>query len=257
MDSSAKSAFEWRLKRSSVLNLLFPLKVLPFCWLMMTSNPLCVVGGPQGTQPRWGARAGAQPPTYLPTSAHPTPPPLPVQSSLFLSCFSFVLLSGPLKGEEEPVCRANAQSVAVTATHSRLLSVLSRARSEQVLPNPGLGAGELGTWTGRCPPGAASSVLPTPCPLHLAASREDGLRVWGAPLGEAVPAPPTTSLAEERWGSGWVIWERQESSGAWPSSLQSRSYFPEPCSALSHLGEFEGSQQLLTWGWGAEAVGKA
>lgn len=101
-------------------------------------------------------------------------------------------------GEEEPVCIVKAQSVAVTVTHSRLLSLLSRERSEEVLPNPGLEAGELGAWTGRCPPGAGSSVLPTPRPLHLAASREDGLRVQGAPLGQAVPAPPTTSLAEER-----------------------------------------------------------
>ena len=65
---------------------------------MTTSNPLCVVRGPRGTHPRWGAGTGAQPPTYLPTSAHPTPPPLPFQSSLVLSCFSFVLLSGPLNG---------------------------------------------------------------------------------------------------------------------------------------------------------------
>lgn len=127
--------------------------------------------------------------------------------------------------------------------------LLCAVRSEEPLFHPGLEATGMPELAGRCPLGAPSWACPPP---HLAASREVILRVWVAPL--------TMSLAGGggdggRLSEGWVIWRRQESSGALPGFPQSRTELLclSPALHSACLGESERSRGRPARGWGTEA----
>lgn len=210
----------------------------------MPSNLLCAMGEQGAHSLAEGPGLGCNLLHYPPPPSTPVPCPeltLPVLLLLCSALWSFK------EGRKGHLLSLFAQPRHKTwqrlVTHSRLLSLFSRVRSEDVPPNPGAEAEELRAWARRCPRGAAaSSVLPPPHSLHLAASREVGLRVpgvlsWGqgGTCTQGGPAHPTTSLAGKRLRAGLVIWRRQESSGALPSFPQSRRASPEPCSAFSQL----------------------
>lgn len=147
----------------------------------MPSNLLCAMAEQGAHSLAEGPGLGCNLLHYPPPPSTPVPCPeltLPVLLLLCSALWSFK------EGRKGHLLSLFAQPRHKTwqrlVTHSRLLSLFSRVRSEDVPPNPGVEAEELRAWARRCPQGAtASSVLPPPHSLHLAASREVGLRVPG------------------------------------------------------------------------------